>query len=67
MRTVVSRPDPQLQKEAVLRELSRGGQVFFVYNRVEGLYERAEKLQQLVPSARVAVAHGQMAVAHSTS
>ncbi len=60
VRTVVSREDPALMREAILREMSRGGQCFFVYNRVEGLYERAEKLQQLIPSARVAVAHGQM-------
>jgi transcription-repair coupling factor (superfamily II helicase) len=61
VRTIVSKEDPQIVKEAVLRELARGGQVFYVYNRVEGLYERAEKLQRLVPSARVVVAHGQMA------
>lgn len=61
VRTLVSRPDPQLVKEAVLREMARGGQVFYVYNRVEGLYERAAKIQELVPNARVAVAHGQMA------
>ncbi len=60
VRTVVSREDIQLLREAVTRELARGGQVFYVYNRIEGLYERAEKLQELVPSARVAVAHGQM-------
>ncbi len=60
VRTVVSSDDPSLLKEAVLRELGRGGQIFYVYNRVEGLYERAERLQKLVPSARVAVAHGQM-------
>jgi transcription-repair coupling factor (superfamily II helicase) len=50
VRTVVSRDDPQLLREAVTRELARGGQVFFVYNRVEGLYERADKLQQLMPT-----------------
>jgi len=61
VRTVVSKEDPQIAKEAVLRELGRGGQVFYVYNRIDGLYERADKLQRLVPSARVAVAHGQMA------
>ncbi|MBL8604181.1 MAG: transcription-repair coupling factor [Myxococcales bacterium] len=60
VRTVVSKEDPQLLKEAVQRELARGGQVFYVYNRVEGLYERADKLQKLLPHARVAVAHGQM-------
>jgi transcription-repair coupling factor (superfamily II helicase) len=61
VRTVVCREDPQVLKEAVTRELARGGQVFYVYNRIEGLYERADKLQKLLPTARVAVAHGQMA------
>ncbi|MBI5516472.1 MAG: transcription-repair coupling factor [Deltaproteobacteria bacterium] len=60
VRTIVSREDPQLLREAVARELSRGGQVFYVYNRVDGLYERADRLQKLLPSARVAVAHGQL-------
>ncbi|MEP7050962.1 MAG: DEAD/DEAH box helicase, partial [Pseudomonadota bacterium] len=41
IRTVVSQFDPGLVKEAILRELDRGGQVFYVYNRVEGIYERA--------------------------
>jgi transcription-repair coupling factor (superfamily II helicase) len=60
VRTFVTRWDDHLIREAIGRELGRGGQVFFVYNRVEGLYERAQKLQQLVPEARIAVAHGQM-------
>ncbi len=60
VRTIVSRFDEQVIREAVTRELSRGGQVFYVYNRIEGLYERAQRLQQLVPNARIAVAHGQM-------
>jgi len=60
VRTVVTRFDEQVIREAVTRELQRGGQVFYVYNRVEGLYERAQRLQQLVPDARIAVAHGQM-------
>jgi transcription-repair coupling factor (superfamily II helicase) len=47
-------------QEAIGREMSRGGQVFFVFNRIEGLYERAAKLQTLMPDARIAVAHGQM-------
>ncbi len=42
------------------RELARGGQVFYVYNRIDKLYEKAQRLQELVPSARIAVAHGQM-------
>ncbi len=60
VRTFVCRWDNHLIKEAVERELSRGGQVFFVYNRIEGLYERAQRLQDLVPNARIAVVHGQM-------
>jgi transcription-repair coupling factor (superfamily II helicase) len=60
VRTFVCRWDDHLIKEAIERELSRGGQVFFVYNRIEGLYERAQRIQELVPNARIAVAHGQM-------
>ncbi len=60
VRTFVARWDEQVIRDAVRRELSRGGQVFFVYNRIEGLYERAQKLQDLIPEAKVAVAHGQM-------
>ncbi len=60
VRTVVTRFDEQVLKEAVGRELSRGGQVFYVYNRIEGIYEKAHKLQQLFPTARIAIGHGQM-------
>ncbi len=60
IRTVVSQFDDILLREAVLRELSRSGQVFYVYNRVEGLYERADRLKALVPEARIIVGHGQM-------
>lgn len=47
-------------KSALERELARGGQAFYLYNRVASIYHRAEELAQLVPQARVAVAHGQM-------
>jgi transcription-repair coupling factor (superfamily II helicase) len=60
IRTVVSQFDPNLVKEAILRELERGGQVFYVYNRVEGIYERAQRIKELLPTARVTVGHGQM-------
>ena len=60
VRTFVTRMDDQVLREAIGRELSRGGQVFYVYNRVEGLYEKAQRIQELFPSARIAVAHGQM-------
>ena len=63
IRTVVTRHDENVIRDAVTRELGRGGQVFYVYNRVEGLYERAARLAAIVPSARIAVAHGQMAEA----
>jgi len=61
VRTIVTRFDAQVLREAVSRELSRGGQVFYVYNRIDGLYERAQRLKELVPNARIAVAHGQLA------
>lgn len=61
IRTVVTRYDETVIREAIVRELDRGGQIFYVYNRVEGLYERANRVQQLVPQARVCVAHGQLA------
>jgi transcription-repair coupling factor (superfamily II helicase) len=60
VRTIVTRADDQMLKEAISRELSRGGQVFYVYNRVEGLYEKAQRVQQLFPDTRIAVGHGQM-------
>ena len=47
-------------REAVLRELKRGGQVYFLHNEVETIENRRMKLQELIPEARIAVAHGQM-------
>jgi transcription-repair coupling factor (superfamily II helicase) len=47
-------------REAVLRELKRGGQVYFLHNEVETIQVRAAKLAELLPEARIAVAHGQM-------
>ncbi|MCA9581721.1 MAG: transcription-repair coupling factor, partial [Myxococcales bacterium] len=60
VRTFVSRWDDHILREAIEREMARGGQVFFVFNRIEGLYERAQRISELVPEARVAVGHGQM-------
>ncbi|MEM1414531.1 MAG: transcription-repair coupling factor [Myxococcota bacterium] len=60
VRTFAARWDDHLIKEAIAREMNRGGQVFFVYNRIEGLYERAQRIQDMLPQARIAVAHGQM-------
>lgn len=47
-------------REAVLRELKRGGQVYFLHNEVETIQARHDKLAELVPEARIAIAHGQM-------
>ncbi|PWH15747.1 MAG: transcription-repair coupling factor [Anaerolineae bacterium] len=51
---------PKLVRQAILRELERGGQVFFVHNRVQTIHAMKLHLQQLVPQARIGVGHGQM-------
>jgi transcription-repair coupling factor (superfamily II helicase) len=60
IQTVVAKFDEKIIRSAVEVELERGGQVFFVHNRVESIYEIASRIRELVPAARVAVAHGQM-------
>ena len=60
IRTFVTQFDAQALRQAILQELSRGGQVFYVHNRVRSLPEALRRLQELVPEARVGVAHGQM-------
>ncbi len=60
IQTVVAKFDEKLVRSAVEMELERGGQCYFVYNRVESIYEIASKIRELVPSARVVVGHGQM-------
>ena len=60
IQTVIARFDEKIVRSAIEVELERSGQVFFVHNRVESIYEIAARIQELVPSARVAVAHGQM-------
>jgi transcription-repair coupling factor (superfamily II helicase) len=52
--------DERMIRQAILRELDRGGQVFFVHNRVQTIYAIADRLQRLVPEATFAVGHGQM-------
>ncbi len=52
--------DPAVVRDALEAELSRGGQAYFVYNRVADMHEMADRVQALVPQARVGVAHGQM-------
>jgi transcription-repair coupling factor (superfamily II helicase) len=60
IKTFVSRFSDELIREAVLRELRRGGQIFFVHNRVQTIGAMAEHLRSIVPEARIAVGHGQM-------
>jgi transcription-repair coupling factor (superfamily II helicase) len=60
IRTQVARWSESLIREAVLRELRRGGQVFFVHNRVHSIGDVADLLGRLVPEARLVVAHGQL-------
>ena len=58
--TVVARFNDDLIKTAIEQELARGGQVYFLHNRVESIFQRAAAIQQLVPDARIGVGHGQM-------
>ncbi|MFW6174493.1 MAG: transcription-repair coupling factor, partial [Chloroflexota bacterium] len=60
IKTYVSEESDELVREAILREMDRGGQVFFLHNRVKNIDYVAHKLQELVPEARICVGHGQM-------
>jgi transcription-repair coupling factor (superfamily II helicase) len=60
IRTQVVRSSDKLIRESILRELGRGGQVYFVHNRVETMEQVGAWLQQIVPEARIVMAHGQM-------
>jgi transcription-repair coupling factor (superfamily II helicase) len=60
IQTVVASWDEQLMRSSIEQELERGGQVYFVHNRVDTIWEIAAKLQELAPRARVLVGHGQM-------
>ena len=60
IRTAVVKFDEEVIRESVLRELRRGGQVFFVHNRVQDIENVAARINCIVPEARIAVGHGQM-------
>jgi transcription-repair coupling factor (superfamily II helicase) len=60
IQTVVAKFDEKIIRSAIEVELERGGQVYFVHNRVESIYDIAMRIQELVPAARVVVGHGQM-------
>ena len=61
VQTYVMEFNAALVREAIERELARGGQAFYLYNRVEDITRKVDEIQMLVPSARVGYAHGQMA------
>lgn len=58
--TYVVEFNEELIKDAILREMGRGGQVYFVYNRINGIEKMASFIKELIPNCRVAVAHGRM-------
>ncbi len=60
IQTVVANWDEKVIQSAIEQELDRGGQVYFVHNRIETIWEIAAKIQAMAPNARVAVGHGQM-------
>ncbi|MCR4617831.1 MAG: transcription-repair coupling factor [Lachnospiraceae bacterium] len=60
IQTFVCEHNDELVREAITRELSRGGQVYYVFNRVNQIAEVAAKIQEMIPDANVAFAHGQM-------
>ncbi len=60
IKTVVARDNDDLIRDAIMQELARDGQVFYVHNRVQSIGLVANRLRQLVPKARISIAHGQM-------
>ncbi|MFC5582970.1 transcription-repair coupling factor [Rhodanobacter terrae] len=60
VRTFISAWDPATIREALQRELSRGGQVYFLHNEVQSIERTVRELEELVPGARIRIAHGQM-------
>lgn len=60
VRTHIARFSDNTIREAIMREIQRGGQVYFVHNRVQTIHEMAETIRRIVPEARVGVGHGQM-------
>jgi transcription-repair coupling factor (superfamily II helicase) len=60
IKTIIAETDDEIIQSALLRELSRGGQAFYIHNRVETIYGHAEKIQKLCPTAKIGIVHGQM-------
>lgn len=60
IKTIIAEADSELIQNALIRELARSGQAFYIHNRVDSIYGKADEVQKLVPQARVDVVHGQM-------
>ncbi len=60
IKSIIAEKNPVTVQNALLRELSREGQAYFIHNRVESIFKVAEELQKLLPQARIVVGHGQM-------
>ncbi|PIS02372.1 MAG: transcription-repair coupling factor [Chlamydiae bacterium CG10_big_fil_rev_8_21_14_0_10_42_34] len=60
VKSIIAETDPELIQNALMREFARGGQAYYIHNRVESIYTRAEHVQKLVPSAQIGIIHGQM-------
>ena len=60
IKIIVAERDDEIIKNALLREIARGGQAFFIHNRVDSIYLQSEMIKKLVPDAKIAVVHGQM-------
>ncbi|HEX9117404.1 MAG TPA: transcription-repair coupling factor [Anaerolineae bacterium] len=60
IKTILAEWDDSLIRQAILRETDRGGQVYFVHNRVQGIEQVASRVSKIVPEARIAIGHGQM-------
>jgi len=60
IKTIIAEPSDELLKNALLRELTRDGQIYFIHNRVESIYSVADHIKTLLPQIRVNVVHGQM-------
>ncbi|NJL23835.1 MAG: transcription-repair coupling factor [Calothrix sp. SM1_5_4] len=59
-RTFVTKFEADVIRKAILSEIGRGGQIYFIHNRIQSIYQLADQLREIVPEARMRVAHGQM-------
>jgi transcription-repair coupling factor (superfamily II helicase) len=60
IKTIIAETDFEVIQNALLREFARGGQAYYIHNRVESIYTRAEQIHKLVPNAKIGIVHGQM-------